>query len=139
MKTTDYERELERIIDFDIEISSIADCRRAMAELNEKEDLLTKIRDGLKKDIKSVESGYLKKRALIREKYESKDSVSIINSIKGPFATNRVKEMKKLEKERKKSIESYHDVGYQVEDLLIQVKEIQDSVKTMMKEMLGNY
>jgi hypothetical protein len=139
MKTTDYEKELERIIDLDIEISSIADCRKAMSELNEREDILIKIRAGLKKDIRSVESRYLKKRAFIREKYDSKGSTGIIDSLKGPFAATRIKEMKKLEKERTNTIESYHNISYRVEDLLLQVGEIQDSVKTMMKEMLGNY
>ncbi|MCE5214977.1 MAG: hypothetical protein LLF83_09705 [Methanobacterium sp.] len=139
MKSTDYDKELDKITDFDLEIISIADCRRAMSELNERQDILNKLISSVKKDIKSVESGYLKKRALIREKYNSKGSSGLLNSLKGPFAATRVKEMKKLESERIKSLESYYEIKYVSEDLLVQIEDMQDSVKTMMREMLGNF
>ena len=137
MKASDYEIVIEQIIDFDMDVSSLADCRRAMAELNEREAVLTQIKDGVKRDIRNVESDYLKRRTLIRNKY-AKGS-GMLNSFKGPFAQTRVKEMKKLEEERKKSIEKYYDIKYMVDDLLVQIEEIQDNVKRMMKEMLGNY
>lgn len=137
MKASDYEIVIDQIIDFDMEVSSLADCRRAMADLNEREEVLTQIRDGIKKDMRNVESDYLKRRTLIRNKY-SKGS-GMLNSFKGPFAQTRVKEMKKLENERKKSIEKYYEIKYVVDDLLVQIEEIQDNVKSMMKEMLGNF
>ena len=139
MKPDDYEKELDKITDFDLEIVSIADCRRAMSQLNERQDILNKLISSVKKDIKSVESRYLKKRALIREKYNSRGSSGIIDSLKGPFAQTRVKEMKKLENERIKNLESYYEIKIVSEDLLVQIEDVQDQVKTMMKEMLGNF
>jgi hypothetical protein len=138
MKPIDYEKELDKIINFDLEINSLADCRRAMSELNERHDILKKIVNLVKKDIKSVEIRYLEKRVLIRKKYDSKGSSNLLNSIKGPFAATRVKEMKKLEKNRIKSLESYHEIKYVSEDLLEQIEDMQDSVKKMMREMLVN-
>ena len=110
-----------------------------MAELNESEDILMQIKEGVRKDMRSVESEYLRRRALIRSKYAPDGSSGFINSLKGPFGKTRVKELKDLENERKNSIESYHEIRYMVEDLLVQIDEIKNSVKNMMREMLGNY
>lgn len=136
MKASEYEKEILKIIEIDMKISSLADCRRTMAELSEREAILIQIRDSIKHDMRKVEKEYLKNMALIRDKY-SKDS-GILGSIKG-IGKTRAKELKELDQTRNKNIESYEDVEYMVDDLLVQIQEIQDSLKVKMKEMLGNF
>lgn len=138
MTAIDYHTELQKIYDFEMEVSSIADCRRVMAVINEQENILTQIKEDVKKDIRSVESEYIKNRTYIRKKYDSNKS-GILNSLKGPFAKNRVKEMKKLENERDESLEYYYEIKFTAENLLIQTVEIKENLQKLMKEMLGNY
>lgn len=134
----DYKHELQKIYDFEIEVSSIADCRRVMSVINEQEDMLILIEENVKKDIRSVESQYITNRTSIRKKYDSNKS-GILNSLKGPFANNRVKEMKKLENIRDESLEYYYEIKFTAENLLIQTREIKENLQTLMKEMLGNF
>lgn len=139
MKDIDYTAELEKIYDFEIEINNIADCRKVMAELNEQEDTLKKIKRKVKIDINQVNSNYLNKRANIREKYESNRTPSLKESLKGPFGSNRVKEMKKLEAKRTETLDYLNEVQVIAENLIKQTQEIKKDVQEIIREMLGNY
>ena len=139
MKEIDYTTELEKIYDFEIEITSIADCRKVMAELNEQEDLLNKIERMVKVDIKNIKSSYLNERANIRVKYDSNKTPSLMESLKGPFGSNRYKEMKKLETKRFESLDYLNEVQLITENLLEQTQEIKRDVQKIIKEMLGNF
>lgn len=139
MKDIDYTAELDKIYDFEIEINNIADCRKVMAELNEQEDTLKKIKRKVKIDINQVNSNYLNKRANIREKYESNRTPSLKESLKGPFGSNRVKEMKKLEAKRTETLDYLNEVQVIAENLIKQTQEIKKDVQEIIREMLGNY
>ncbi len=136
MKAHDYEKEIQKIIDINMEVSSLADCRRTMAELNERETILVQIKNSIKHEMRKVEKDYLKNRALVRDKYSND---SFLNSLKGTFGKTRAKELKELDQIRNEKIESYDEIEYMVDDLLVQIHEIQDSLKIKMKEMLGNF
>lgn len=139
MKDIDYTAELDKIYDFEVEINNIADCRKVMAELNEQEDTLKKIKRKVKIDINQVNSNYLNKRANIREKYESNRTPSLKESLKGPFGSNRVKEMKKLELKRTETLDYLNEVQVIAENLIKQTQEIKKDVQEIIREMLGNY
>lgn len=136
MKAHDYEKEIQKIIDINMEVSSLADCRRTMAELSERETILVQIKNSIKHEMRKVEKDYLKNRALVRDKYSND---SFLNSLKGTFGKTRAKELKELDQIRNEKIESYDEIEYMVDDLLMQIHEIQDSLKIKMKEMLGNF
>jgi len=139
MKEQDYNTELEKIHDFEIEITSIADCRRLMAELNEQEDILKKIKKNVKIDIRNVKSTYLNDRANIRQKYDSNKTPSLMESLKGPFGPNRYKEMKKLDTKRSETLDYLNEVQVIAENLLDQTEDIKKNVQEIIREMLGNF
>lgn len=139
MKDIDYEEELEKFYDFEMEIKSIADCRMAIAELNEQEDLLKKIKMKIKMDIKNIKSSYLNERANIRDKYDPNKTLSLMDSLKSPFGSNRYKDMKKLENKRSKDLEYFNELQIIAENLLEQTQDIREEVQKLMKEMLGNF
>jgi len=139
MKDIDYRAELEKLYDYEIEITSIADCRKVMAELNEQEDLLRKIRSNVKLDIRNVKSNYLNERANIRVKYDSDKTPGLMDSLKGPFGSNRIKDIKKLENERLKNLDYLNEVLVIAENLLEQTQEIENDLQKMIKEKLGNF
>ena len=139
MKDIDYTAELDKIYDFEVEINSIADCRKVMAELNEQEDMLKKIKMKVKLDINQVNSSYLNERANIRERYDSNSTPSLKESLKGPFGSNRFKEMKKLEAQRTETLDYLNEVQVIAENLLEQTQEIKKDVQEIIREMLGNY
>lgn len=139
MKDIDYGAELEKFYDFEMEITSIADCRMAIAELNEQEDLLKKIKMKIKMDINNVKSSYLNERANIRDKYDPNKTPSLMDSLKSPFGSNRHKDMKKLENKRSKNLEYFNEFQIIAENLLEQTQEIREEVQKLMKEMLGNF
>ena len=138
MKSIDYTAELDKIYDFEVEINSIADCRKVMAELNEQEDMLKKIKMKIKIDITQVNSNYLNERANIREKYDSNRTPSLKESLKGPFGSNRFKDMKKLEAKRTDSLDYLNEVQVITENLLEQTQEIKEDVQEIIREILGN-
>ena len=53
MIAEDYHKLLAEIIDIDTEISSIADSRRLLVEINEREAILIKLKEGIVKDIRT--------------------------------------------------------------------------------------
>ena len=75
MINEDYHKLLIEIININIEVTSIADSRRLITELNERESILIKLKENIVKDIRVAESNFLKEKAVIRKKvfYEPKN------------------------------------------------------------------
>lgn len=142
MDINDYNKIINDLIDFEIEMSSIAESRKTLLKLQEKREILLKMKKQINKDIRSVEVNYLTMRTSIRQEFSSEN---LDNSRRKKFlkgnnspARMRAKAMKKLESDRKGKIESYTDIKFTIDDLVEQIEEVMVEVYGCMKSFLGN-
>ncbi len=142
MDIDDYQNIITDLIDFEIEMSSIAESRKTLLKLQEKREILLKMQKQVNKDIRSVEVNYLSLRTSIRHEFspENVDTSRRKKFLKGNNspARMRAKAMKKLESERKGKIETYNDMKVTIEDLVEQIEEVMVDVYGAMKSFLGN-
>ncbi len=103
----DYHKLLTEIVDINIEISSIADSRRLIVELNERESILIKLKENVVKDIRIAESNFLKEKAAIRNKYSINQKSGITGMIRGSSKSKLIKELKQLDSKSKTNIEGF--------------------------------
>jgi hypothetical protein len=142
MEIQDYRSLIKDIIDFEIEMSSIAQSRKTLLELNERREILLEMREKIKTDLRAVEVEYLNRRSEIREAYireiEKTSRRSRFMKTSTP-SSMRAKAMKHLETERKTKISTYEDITLTVDDLVIQIEDIMVDVYSSMKSFLGNH
>jgi hypothetical protein len=138
MIVEDYHKLIAEIVDIDTEISSIADSRRLLIELNEREAILLKLKESVVKDIRSAESNFLKDKANLRDKYSMNQKTGITGKIRGSPKTKLIKELKRLETRSKKNIEELKEIKYIIDDLLIQFNALKGPVNRSMRERFGN-
>ncbi|MFY9638337.1 MAG: hypothetical protein WAK14_06010 [Methanobacterium sp.] len=134
----EYHKLLTEIVDINIEISSIADSRRLIIELNERESILIKLRENVVKDIRLAESNFLKEKAAIRNKYSVNQKSGITGLIRGSSKIKLIKELKQLDSKSKTEIEGLKEIKYLIDDLIVQFNELRDPVNRSMKERFGN-
>ena len=133
-----YHKLLNEIVDINIEISSIADSRRLIVELNERESILIKLKENIVKDIRVVESNFLKEKATIRKKYSMKQKAGITGMIRGSSKSKLIKELKQLDSKYKTNIEGLKELRYLIDDLIIQFNQLKDPVNKSVRERFGN-
>jgi len=133
-----YHKLLNEIIDINIEISSIADSRRLIVELNERESILIKLKENIVKDIRVAESNFLKEKAAIRKKYSMKQKAGITGMIRGSSKSKLIKELKQLDSKYKTNIEGLKELRYLIDDLIIQFNQLKDPVNKSVRERFGN-
>jgi len=64
-----YYKVIDEVVEIDGEVNSIAESRRLIAEINERETILLKLKEEIRRDIRSMESNFLKEKAMLRTKY----------------------------------------------------------------------
>ena len=133
MRIKDYHIVIDQISTIDLEADSIADSRRILAELNEREMILKELKKSIRNDIKNIELDFLERKRKINRDYVGGRSPGIVSKVRGK---SKVKELKKLEKQRNKSLESYHEVKYIVDDLFIQIQEAKEPLNNYIKNKL---
>jgi tRNA U34 5-carboxymethylaminomethyl modifying GTPase MnmE/TrmE len=111
MIAEEYPKLLAEIIDIDTEISSIADSRRLLVEINEREAVLIKLKEGIVRDIRTSESDYIKRKAFLRKKYDMNQKNGITNVIRGSSKSKLIKELKKLESKSNKNIDDLKELN----------------------------
>ncbi|MDZ4172581.1 MAG: hypothetical protein U1C19_10455 [Methanobacteriaceae archaeon] len=142
MDADEYQKIIRNLIDFEIEMSSIAKSRQTLLLLHEKREIMLKMKEQINKDIRSTEVHYLSMRTGIREEF-CRDNVSkskrkkLLNKNKSP-AMMRAKAMKKLESDRKGKIENYKDIKTNIDDVIVQIEDVMVEVYGSMKSLLGN-
>jgi hypothetical protein len=136
MNLKDYLLLIEEISSIDLEANSIADSRRILAELNERERILNELRKSIKSDIKHVERDFLEKRRKINQDYANGRSPGIVSRVRGK---SKVKELKKLEVEHVTTVQSYQEVKYMIDDLLLQVMDAKKPLNNYIKTRLGGF
>lgn len=134
MSVKDYHDILVEIADIDVEVSSIADSRRLLAELNEKEEILIQIKRSVIGEIRSIETDHLTKKRAIMDRKNS----GMFGVFGGSSKSRRIKALKKLDKDNQSKIESYSEIKYMIEDLMVQIENIKGSMNDFIKEKLGN-
>lgn len=142
MDIDDYNKTIANLIDFEIEMSSIAESRKTILKLQEKREILLNMKEQITTDMRSTEVHYLSMRTNIREEFspENIDNSRRKKLLKGNNspARMRAKAMKKLEAERNVKIESYKDIKLTIDDLVEQIEEVMVDVYGSMKSFLGN-
>lgn len=133
MKIKDYYTLIDEISIIDLEADSIADSRRILAELNEREMILKDLKKRILNDIKNIELEFLERKQKINMDYADGRSPGIVSRVRGK---SKVKELKKLEKKRYESLELYYDVQYMIDDLLLQIQEAKEPLNNYIKERL---
>jgi len=133
MRIKDYHIAIDEISTIDLEADSIADSRRILAELNEREMILKELKRSIRKDIKSMELDFLERKHKINEDYAGGRSPGIVSKVR---RKSKIKELKKLEKQRNESLESYYDVKYILDDLFIQIQDAKEPLNKYIKNRL---
>jgi len=133
MKIKDYHTLIDEISIIDLEADSIADSRRILAELNEREMILKDLKKRILNDIKNIELEFLERKQKINMDYADGRSPGIVSRVRGK---SKIKELKKLEKKRYESLELYYDVQYMIDDLLVQVQEAKEPLNDYIKKRL---
>ena len=138
MINEDYHKLLTEIIDINIEVTSIADSRRLLAELNERESILFKLKENILRDIRRAESNFLKDKAAVRKKYSTNQKSGLTGMIRGHSKNKLINELKKLDSSSKTNIEDLKELRYMIDDLIVQFDNLKDPVNRSMRDRFGN-
>ena len=134
----DYHKIIDEIVDIDTEISSIADSRRLIVELNESETILIKLKESIMKDLRLAESNFLKEKAALRNKYSMNHKTGITGIIMGSPKSKLIKELKNLDSRSKKNIKDLKEIRYIIDDLIVQFNAMKGPVNESMRSRFGN-
>jgi hypothetical protein len=134
----DYHNIIGEIVEIDTDANSIAESRRLINEINERESILLKLKENIIKDIRMEESKYLKNKAAIREKYSTNEKSGISRMIMGSPKNKLIKELKTLESEYNTNISEFKDLRYIIEDLLVQFNDLKSPLNNSMRARFGN-
>jgi len=138
MIVEDYHKLIEEIIDIDTEVSSIADSRRLIVELNEREAILIKLQESIVKDIRSAESNFIKEKAALRRKYSMNQKTGITGRLRGSPKSRLIKELKRLESKSEKNIDGLKEIRYTIDDLIVQFNAMKGPVNQSIRDRFGN-
>jgi hypothetical protein len=138
MLVEDYYKIINEVVEIDTEVSSIADSRRLLVEINEKEAVLLKLKKNIVRDLRTAESDYIKAKAFIRDKYSMDQNTGITKILKGSPKSKRIKELKRLEVESNKNINGLKELKILIDELLIQFDDIKIPVSRSMKDRFAN-
>jgi len=138
MINEDYHKLLIEIININIEVTSIADSRRLITELNERESILLKLKENILTDIRRAESNFLKDKAAIRKKYSTNQKSGLTGMIRGHSKSKLINELKQLDSCSKTNIEDLKELRYMIDDLIVQFGNLKDPVNKSMRDRFGN-
>lgn len=133
-----YYKTIGELIEIDAEANSIAESRRLISEINERESILLKLREDVRRDIRSMESNFLKEKAKLRTKYSMKQNSGLTGIIMGSPKKKLIKELKNLESQSNKDIEELKHIRLVIDDLLIQFNDLREPLNSSMRAMFGN-
>jgi hypothetical protein len=138
MIVEDYHKLIDEIVDIDTEVCSIADSRRLLVELSEREAILIKLKESIVKDIRSAESNFLKDKAALRNKYSMDQKTGITGRIRGSPKSKLIKELRHLESRSNNNIERLKEIRYLINDLLLQFNAMKSPVNRSIRDRFGN-
>ncbi len=133
-----YYKTIGELVEIDVEANSIAESRRLISEINERENILMKLREEVRRDIRSMESNFLKEKARLRTKYSMKQNSGLSSIIMGSPKKKLIKELKNLESKSNQDIEELKHIRYVIDDLLIQFNDLREPLNRSMRARFGN-
>ena len=133
-----YYKVIDEVVDIDVEANSIAESRRLISEINERENILLKLREEVRRDIRSMESNFLKEKSMLRTKYSMKQNSGLSAIIMGSPKKKLIKELKRLESQSNSDIEELKHIKGVIDDLLIQFNDLKGPLNSSMRAMFGN-
>jgi hypothetical protein len=133
-----YYKVLDEVVEINGEANSIAESRRLISEICEKENILLKLREDVRSDIRSMESNFLKEKARLRNKYSMKQNNGLSSIILGSPKKKLIKELKNLESQSTRDISELKHIRYMIDDLLIQFNDLKEPINSSMRAMFGN-
>jgi hypothetical protein len=133
-----YYKTIGELVEIDAEANSIAESRRLISEINERETILLKLKEEVRRDIRSMESNFLKEKAKLRTKYSMKQNSGLTSFITGSPKKKLIKELKSLETQSNRDIEELKHIRYVIDDLLIQFNDLREPLNSSMRAMFGN-
>ncbi|MTK64190.1 MAG: hypothetical protein F8N15_06675 [Methanobacterium sp.] len=133
-----YYKTIGELIEIDAEANSIAESRRLISEINERESILLKLKEDVRRDIRTMESNFLKEKAKLRTKYSMKQISVLTGIIMGSPKKKLIKELKNLESQSNKDIEELKHIRLVIDDLLIQFNDLREPLNSSMRAMFGN-
>ncbi|UTB33557.1 MAG: hypothetical protein NKF70_04790 [Methanobacterium sp. ERen5] len=133
-----YYKTIGELVEIDVEANSIAESRRVISEINERETILMKLREEFRSDIRSMESNFLKEKAKLRTKYSMKQNSGLTSIIMGSPKKKLIKELKSLESKSNQDIEEMKHIRYVIDDLLIQFNDLREPLNRSMRARFGN-
>ena len=134
----DYHNIIAEIVEIDTDVNSIADSRRLINEINEREAILLKLKESVRKDIRTEESNYIKNKAALREKYSMNQKSGITGMIMGSPKKRLIKELKSLESGYNTNMEELRELRYIIDDLLIQFNDLKEPLNRSIRDRFGN-
>lgn len=138
MNIDDYHKIIAEVVEIDTDTTSIADSRRLISEINDRETILLKLKENVKRDIRTIESNFLKEKSALRDKYSMKQTTGITGMIRGSPKKKLIKELKRLEFKSKHDLEELKDIKYIIDDLLVQFDDLKLPLNRSMRERFGN-
>ena len=133
-----YYKTIGELVEIDAEANSIAESRRLISEINERENILMKLREEVRRDIRSLESNFLKEKARLRTKYSMKQNNGLTSIIMGSPKKKLIKELKSLESKSNQDIEELKHIRCVIDDLLIQFNDLREPLNSSMRARFGN-
>jgi|GEM_PF-2311222 len=133
-----YYQVIDEIIEINTEADSIAESRRLILEINERETILLKLKEEVRRDIRSMESNFLREKAMLRTKYSMKQNNGLSGIIMGSPKKKLIKELKNLESKSNSDIEELKHIRYVIDDLLTQFNDLKEPINNSMRTMFGN-
>lgn len=133
-----YYKTIGELVEINAEANSIAESRRLISEINERENILMKLREEVRRDIRSLESNFLKEKAKLRNKYSMKQNSGLTSIIMGSPKKKLIKELKILESKSNQDIEELKHIRYVIDDLLIQFNDLREPLNRSMRARFGN-
>ncbi|MDP3065924.1 MAG: hypothetical protein Q8N08_04220 [Methanobacteriaceae archaeon] len=135
MRVKDYYQQILELADLEIEATSIADSRRILREIEEREEILRDIHLSIKRDIRYLEADFMKRKRELHLTYLEKKDSSVRRFI--GRGNSRVKAMKKLEDEKEETLGSYHELKSMSEELLIEMEKAKKPLQDFVLNRLG--
>lgn len=133
MKIKDYQIIIQEMYNTNIEADSIADSRKILVELTEKEMILKDLNNKVSRDIKNIERDFLEKKRQINIDYAGGRTPGVVSRVRGK---SKIKELKKLEKKHEETLQSYREVKYLIDDLLLQIEDAKGPLNNYIKNKL---
>ncbi|ADZ08693.1 hypothetical protein Metbo_0441 [Methanobacterium lacus] len=133
-----YYKTIGELVEINVEANSIAESRRLISEINERENILMKLREEVRRDIRSLESNFLKEKARLRTKYSMKQNSGLASIIMGSPKKKLIKELKSLESKSNRDIEELKHIRCVIDDLLIQFNDLREPLNSSMRARFGN-